>query len=141
HAAGLSPEDPHATGLADEFLQQTAAAGGVSVDPDLRDRLGARYHEVDELLTQTLDHEGYQASEGRSLELVAVINDTPGPEASVRRDIDRSGFGEWLSRAILAGGGHGMRRSPGVGPESAPAIPSCGSPRAAAARTPAGCRR
>ena len=104
YSAGLSPEDSHATALAERFVQQAAAAGGVAADDDLRRRLAARYREVDEVLTQTLEHAGYRASEGRYLELVAVINGTAGPEASVRGELDLRSFGEWLSRAILAGG-------------------------------------
>ncbi|MGB3377025.1 MAG: MerR family transcriptional regulator [Microbacterium sp.] len=102
YAAGLSPDDPHAASLAEQFVQQTAAAGGAIVDDDLRRRLAARYREVDELLTQALEHEGYQASEGRYLDLVAIINGTPGPAASARNEIDLSGFGAWFSQAILA---------------------------------------
>lgn len=104
YAAGLAPEEPHATDLAEQFVQQTATAGGVIVDDDLRSRLAARYREVDELLTQALEHDGYRASEGRYLELVAIINGTPGPEESVRGDVDLGSFGEWLSRAVLAAG-------------------------------------
>lgn len=104
HSSGLSPDDPYATDLAERFVQQTAAAGGAIVDGDLRSRLASRYREIDELLTHSLEHEGYRASEGRYLDLVAIINGTPGPEASVRGDVDLAGFGDWLSRAILAAG-------------------------------------
>lgn len=102
HSSGLSPDDPYARDLAERFVQQTATAGGATVDDDLRSRLAARYREIDELLTHTLEHEGYRASEGRYLDLVATINGTPAPEESVRGDIDLGSFGEWLSRAILA---------------------------------------
>ncbi|HTN55113.1 MAG TPA: MerR family transcriptional regulator, partial [Microbacterium sp.] len=104
HSAGLAPDDATAQQLAQQFVQQTAAAGGVSLDDDLRVRLAARYREIDELLTQALEHEGYQTSEGRYLELVAVINGSPGPAASARRDIDLGSFGGWFSQAILAAG-------------------------------------
>jgi len=104
YAAGLSADDPHATRLAEQFVQQAAAAGGAIVDDDLRGRLAARYREVDELLAQALQHEGYQASEGRYLDLVAIINGTPGPAASARGEVDLGGFGEWIARAILAAG-------------------------------------
>jgi DNA-binding transcriptional MerR regulator len=104
HSSGLAPDDPYATDLAELFVQQTASAGGATVDDDLRSRLAARYLEVDELLTDALEHEGYRASEGRYLDLVAIINGTRGPEASVRGDVDLGGFGDWLSRAILAAG-------------------------------------
>lgn len=104
HGAGLDPDDPHVRQLTDRFVQQTATAGGTIVDDDLRGRLAARYREIDELLTRALEHEGYQASEGRYLELVAVINAVPGPEASVRGELDLGSFGEWFSRAILATG-------------------------------------
>ncbi|MDQ0615113.1 DNA-binding transcriptional MerR regulator [Microbacterium sp. W4I4] len=102
HSSGLSPEDPYATDLAGRFVQQTATAGGAIVDDELRNRLASRYREIDELLTRTLQHDDYRASEGRYLDLVAIINGTPGPEESVRGDVDLAGFGEWLSRAILA---------------------------------------
>src|SRR5690606_41375536 len=98
---GLSPEDSHATALAERFVQQAAAAGGVAADDDLRRRLAARYREVDEVLTQTLEHAGYRASEGRYLELVAVINGTAGPEACVRGALDLRSFGEGPARAVL----------------------------------------
>jgi DNA-binding transcriptional MerR regulator len=104
YASGLSPDDPHAGRLAEQFVQQAAAASGVIVDDDLRSRLAARYREIDELLTHTLEDEGYRASEGRYLDLVAIIDGMPGPEASVRGGIDLGGFGDWLSRAILAAG-------------------------------------
>ncbi|MGP6177266.1 helix-turn-helix domain-containing protein [Microbacterium sp. A196] len=102
HSAGLAPTDSAARNLAEQFVQQAAAAGGAIVDDDLRARLAARYREVDELLVHALEDDGYRASEGRYLELVAVINGTPGPEASARGGIDLRSFGEWLSRAILA---------------------------------------
>lgn len=106
HSAGLAADDPRATQLAAQFVQQTAAAGGVDVEDDLARRLAARYREVDELLTQTLEHDGYRASEGRYLELVAIINGTPGPAASARTspqgELDLGAFGAWLADAILA---------------------------------------
>lgn len=102
HSAGLAASDPVARALAEQFVQQAAAASAVTVDDDLRARLAARYREVDELLTHALEDDGYRASEGRYLDLVAVINDAPGPEASARGGIDLGSFGEWLSRAILA---------------------------------------
>lgn len=102
HGAGLAASDPIARALAEKFVHQAAAAGGVTVDDDLRARLASRYREVDELLTHALEDDGYRASEGRYLDLVAIINDVPGPEASARGGIDLGSFGEWLSRAILA---------------------------------------
>lgn len=104
HGAGLTPDDPHATRLAEQFVQQAAAAGGVSVDDGLRDRLATRYREIDELLTRALEHEGYRASEGRYLDLVAIINGTPAPAASARGGLDLGGFGACFSQAILAAG-------------------------------------
>jgi len=103
HGAGLAPTDPTARQLAAQFVQQTAAAAGALVDDDLRGRLADRYREVDDLLTQALEHEGYQASEGRYLDLVAIITGTPGPAASARGGIDLGSFGEWFAEAILAG--------------------------------------
>lgn len=47
---------------------------------------------------------GLPSIRGRYLDLVAVITGMPGPEASVRGELDPADFGEWFSRAIRAAG-------------------------------------
>lgn len=106
HSAGLTPDDPPVTALAEQFVQQTAATAGAIADDELRHRLADRYRQVDELLTEALEHEGYRASEGRYLELAAIVNGTPGPAASARTtpqgDLDLKSFGTWFADAIVA---------------------------------------
>lgn len=108
---GLEPDDPTVVRLADEFVQQSASSAGVEADDDLRHRLTDVYSRVDGLTSQALQHDGYRATEGRYLELVAVINGQPDPAAELAQAAvaegggDASslgGFGRWLSAAILA---------------------------------------
>ncbi|WP_144792993.1 MerR family transcriptional regulator [Microbacterium paludicola] len=109
--AGLEPEDPAVVRLADEFVRQSATAADVTIDDDLRRRLADVYSRVDEITAEALQHDGYRATEGRYLELVAIINGRPDPEAELLRAStptekdDEPGlgrFGRWLSAAILA---------------------------------------
>jgi len=109
--AALASDDPHVIALADQFVRQSATAAGVIPDDDLRRRLAHVYGKVESLTTEALQHEGYRATEGRYLELVAIINDQPQPDAALARaagnassdqESDLGGFGRWLSEAILA---------------------------------------
>ncbi len=110
-AAGLESDDPRVVLLADQLVQQSATAGGVTPDDDLRKRLANVYSRVGEITSEALQHEGYRATEGRYLELVAIINEQPAPDAELARaagqaDADQEPelrrFGRWLSEAILA---------------------------------------
>jgi len=112
--AGLAPDDPQVILLADDFVQQSAMAAGVIADDDLRNRLATVYSNVDTLTLEALQHEGYRSTEGRYLELIAVINDQPAPDAELLRAAGQTNqgqnegrselrdFGQWLSAAILA---------------------------------------
>lgn len=103
--AGLSADDPQVIALADAFVQQSAKAGGADPDDDLTRRLATVYRDLEDLTSQAVQHEGYRATEGRYLELVAIINDEPHPDAQVNRltgDGELRAFGPWLSDAILA---------------------------------------
>lgn len=108
--AGLASEDPRVIQLADQFVQQTATAVGVTADDDLRTRLANVYSRMDEITSEALQHEGYRATEGRYLELVAIINDQPDHGAELARAAGSEGtdqepglrrFGQWLSEAIV----------------------------------------
>ncbi|MCS3843106.1 MerR family transcriptional regulator [Microbacterium sp. AK031] len=110
-AAGLASDDPRVVLLADQLVQQSATAGGVARDDDLRKRLADVYSRVDSITSEALQHKGYRATEGRYLELVAIINDQPAPDAELARaaghadadqEPDLGRFGRWLSEAILA---------------------------------------
>lgn len=109
--AGLASDDPRVIQLADQFVQQSATAVGVTPDDDLRKRLADVYSRVDLIASEALEHEGYRATEGRYLELVAIINDQPNPEAELARAAEQAEadqepelrrFGRWFSEAILA---------------------------------------
>ncbi|WP_426187931.1 MerR family transcriptional regulator [Microbacterium sp. TWP3-1-2b2] len=108
--AGLASDDPLVIRLADQFIQQSASAAGVTPDDALRKRLANVYSRVDEITSEALQHEGYRATEGRYLELVAIINGQPSPDAELVRAAGTAGdqepglrrFGLWLSEAILA---------------------------------------
>lgn len=108
--AGLAPDDPQVILLADDFVQQSAMAAGVIADDDLRKRLATVYSRLDELTSQVLQHEGYRSTEGRYLELVAVINGRPAPDAELARaagagadeESELHRFGRWVAAAILA---------------------------------------
>jgi hypothetical protein len=65
---------------------------------------------MDEITSEALQHEGYRATEGRYLELVAIINDQPDHGAELARAAGSEGtdqepglrrFGQWLSEAIV----------------------------------------
>ncbi|WP_300265753.1 MerR family transcriptional regulator [Microbacterium sp.] len=104
-----APSDPRVILLADEFVMQSATAAGAVGDDDLRRRLARVYEQVDALTAQALSHEEYRATEGRYLELVAIINDQPHPAADLARPASSEAdqpsrlarFGHWLSEAIL----------------------------------------
>lgn len=110
--AGFAADDAQVVALAAQLVEQLAQASGVAVDDDLRQRLAARYRDLDSLTLEALQDAEYNATEGRYLELVSIINDQPHPDAalldSARReqsDGDGSSFrdlGQWLSAAILA---------------------------------------
>lgn len=117
--AGLAPVDPHVVLLADQLVQQVAAATGAVPDDDVRKGLANVYSKLGDVASQALQHEGYRATENRYLELVAIINDQPHPDAELARAVgltsgdqepgqesgresDFGRFGRWLSEAILA---------------------------------------
>lgn len=112
HQAGFAADDAQVVVLAAQLVEQLAQTFGVEADDDLRRRLAARYHDLDALTLEALQDEDYNATEGRYLELVSIINDQPHPDAalldSARReqnDSDGPSFrdlGQWLSAAILA---------------------------------------
>ncbi|WP_162893108.1 MerR family transcriptional regulator [Microbacterium halotolerans] len=105
--AGLPSDDPAATALADEFVRQAAAPSGTSVDDVLRTRLADRYRDVAPLTEGALDHDGYRATHGRYLELTALINGQPHPDAALAEVLDdtgaeeEQGVGPWLAAAIM----------------------------------------
>ncbi|MFB7251134.1 MerR family transcriptional regulator [Microbacterium sp. NPDC056234] len=112
HQAGFSADDAQVVGLAAQLVEQLAQVFGVAADADLRQRLAARYRDADSLTLEAFEDAEYNATEGRYLELVSVINDRPHPDAallaSARRetgDADGPAFGQlgpWLAAAILA---------------------------------------
>lgn len=112
HQAGFAADDAQVVVLAAQLVEQLAQAFGVEADDDLRRRLAARYLDLDSVTLEALQDEDYNATEGRYLELVSIINDQPHPDAALldsarreRSDGDGPSFralGQWLSAAILA---------------------------------------
>ncbi|WP_426185178.1 hypothetical protein [Microbacterium sp. TWP3-1-2b2] len=112
HHAGFAADDAQAVALAAQLVEQLAQTFAVAADDDLRLRLAARYRDLDSLTLAALQDTEYNATEGRYLELVSIINDQPHPDAALldsarreRSDGDGPGFrdfGQWLSDAILA---------------------------------------
>ena len=112
--AGLPSGDPAVTALADEFVRQTAAPSGATVDDDLRTRLADRYRDIAPLTEEALDHDGYRATHSHYLELTALINGQPHPDAALTEVLDGSGsdeeqpdIGAWLAAAIMGTVGQG----------------------------------
>lgn len=112
HQAGFAAGDARVAALAGQLVEQLAESSGVAADDDLRRRLAARYRDLDGVTLAALQDTDYNATEGRYLELVSIINDQPCPDAALlagaRRehgDGDGPAFrelGPWLSDAILA---------------------------------------
>lgn len=112
HQAGFAADDAQVVDLAGRLVDQMAETFGVEADDGLRQRLAARYRDLDSLTLEALQDAEYSATEGRYLELVAVINDEPHPDAALldaarrdRTDQDGTSFrdlGPWLSAALLA---------------------------------------
>ncbi|MDF2918126.1 MAG: nolA5 [Microbacterium sp.] len=112
HRAGFAADDAHVIALAARLVEQTADAFGVAADDDLRQRLAARYRELDTIIIGALQDADYNATEGRYLELVSIINGQTHPDADLLNAAGRGrsegdelafgDFGQWLSAAILA---------------------------------------
>lgn len=110
--AGFAADDAQVVALASQLVEQLAQAFGVAADDELRRRLAAGYHDLDSITLEALQNEDYNATEGRYLELVSIINDQPHPDAALvdsarREQSDGNGpsfrdLGRWLSAAILA---------------------------------------
>jgi len=113
HQAGLAADDPHVASLAAQLVDELAGTFGVAADDDLRARLAERYRTVDSLTLESLEDEEYRTTEGRYLELVAIVNGGPHPDAALldgarrtRGDGDGPSLGElgrWLAAAIAGG--------------------------------------
>lgn len=119
HAAGLSPDDPHARELAAQLVHQTAAAMDAPLDDELWERLASGFPQVDRILHESLHDPDYVATHGRYLTLVATINGEAAPDAELEA-ASAPGAGEaqgpllstlgpWLSEAILAAHRSGAR--------------------------------
>lgn len=114
HQAGFAADDARVISLAARMVESLAEAFGVAADDDLRGRLAARYRDLDSVTLEALQDAEYNATEGRYLELVSIINDQPHPDAALlasarreRSDGEQLSFrdlGGWLSDAILAVG-------------------------------------
>jgi len=112
HRAGFAADDAHVIALAARLVEQTANAFAIAADDDLPQRLAARYRELDTITIEALEDADYNATEGRYLELVSIINGQPHPDANLlhaaRREhsegdeLSFGDFGQWLSAAILA---------------------------------------
>ncbi|PJJ70875.1 DNA-binding transcriptional MerR regulator [Diaminobutyricimonas aerilata] len=112
HQAGFAADDGQVVSLAAELVDQLAHTFGVAADDDLRERLAARYRDLDTITLEALQDAEYTATQGRYFELISIINGQPHPDAalldSARRaqsNADGPGFrdlGRWLSAAILA---------------------------------------
>ncbi|MGM7669118.1 MerR family transcriptional regulator [Microbacterium sp. A93] len=111
HQAGFAADDAQVRALAAQMVESLAEAFGIEADDDLRGRLAARYRDLDSLTLEALQDADYNATEGRYLELVSIINDQPHPDAALlesarREQSDGDGlgfrdFGQWLAAAIL----------------------------------------
>ncbi|MBN6038276.1 MerR family transcriptional regulator [Amycolatopsis sp. 195334CR] len=95
HHSGLPPESPHARELADRLARETAEACGAAVTPELRERMAAGFLVVGERYREALDDPEYDATHGRYLALVAVINGT-----AAEPEVDFASLGPWLSAAL-----------------------------------------
>lgn len=112
HASGLSPDDPHARGLAAELVHRSTEAVGAPVDDKLWDRVASGFAQIGRILHETLHDPDYAATHGRYLFLVATINGEASPDAALEaashpgvagaRQPLLSELGPWLSEAILA---------------------------------------
>lgn len=112
HQAGFGADDAQVVSLAAQLVEQLAHTFEVAADDELRGRLAARYRVLDAVTLEALQDAEYNATEGRYLELVSIINDQPHPDAALldsarRKESDSDGasfrdLGQWLSAAILA---------------------------------------
>lgn len=112
HASGLSPDDPHSRRLAAELVHRCAGALGAPVDGELWERLASGFPRMGRMLHQALHDPDYEATHGRYLALVAVINGEAPPDAELEAasnpGADGAGgtilsqLGLWLSEAVLA---------------------------------------
>lgn len=101
HRCGLPPETPHAQQLAARLAAGAAEAAGVPASAELRDRLAAGYLVIGEVYEEVGTDLRYEATHGRYLSLVAVINEAP-PESRVCFDVDLGELGGWLAAALRA---------------------------------------
>ncbi|QFU91946.1 MerR family transcriptional regulator [Amycolatopsis sp. YIM 10] len=97
YRSGLPADSPHAVELADRLAREAAGATGAQVTPELRERMAAGFLVVGEHYRAALEDPEYDATHGRYLSLVAVIN---GTEAQAEPEFDLGELGPWLSAAL-----------------------------------------
>ncbi|GAA4928357.1 DNA-binding transcriptional MerR regulator [Nonomuraea thailandensis] len=86
HRAGQSPRSPRAQEAVTRFMRAAAALSGTPLTPELRNRMADGYRQIPGILRRLAEEEAtsgrplYDATHGRYLSLVALINGTPTDE-------------------------------------------------------------
>ncbi|MEE6258909.1 helix-turn-helix domain-containing protein [Plantactinospora sonchi] len=101
HRCGLPAEAPHAQELAARLVRGATEAAGVPATAELRDRMAEGYLMIGEVYEEAGTDPRYEATHGRYLSLVAVINETL-PDARVSFDVDLGELGGWIAAALRA---------------------------------------
>ncbi|GAA1651447.1 MerR family transcriptional regulator [Actinoplanes couchii] len=96
YRSGLPAGSDYARELAGRLAAESAAAVGLDDSPERRERLAAAYLMLEEIGDGS-DHEPFQATHGRYLELVTRVNaPAPNPYA----DVDLKGLSGWMATAL-----------------------------------------
>ncbi|MCD5315122.1 helix-turn-helix domain-containing protein [Kineosporia babensis] len=98
--SGLAPEADHAQDLARRLSEQAGLPFGVQDSPECRLRLAEAFRMLGPMPPDLADPQ-YEATHGRYLALVAVINGTqPVPPLDEQEDL--AGLSEWIAAALQA---------------------------------------
>jgi DNA-binding transcriptional MerR regulator len=86
HRAGHSPRSPRVQQAVTRFMEAATALSGTPLTPEVRDRMADGYRQIPDILRRIAEEEAtserpvYDATHGRYLSLVALINGTAAEE-------------------------------------------------------------
>lgn len=111
HGSRLEADDPTVVALAAQLAEQTAGATGATANDALREQMADGFDTLDAVVTAAFEDPDYVATQSRYLELVALVNDEPHPDAALAGAVGEpsssddpalQAVGPWLAAALRA---------------------------------------